>query len=226
MVSYKTLTLVALCALALPACTKREARIRVTAEVSGPTLNLSAVLEGADGQGLSGALVKLTDPSGAVSIVNFDARKNAYALTAPALNGEYRLEADSLGSGRQRLSFPVQVFSTEPGVVSVQDGEGSKAEEFKKLKAGTPIRVEWRPVEGAERYLLELRQGGKTVGSVRVSGGYSYVIPPNTFQGSAVGAAVTVQVTASAQSGDLDYSRGYLSYTSAQGPSYSFQVVP
>lgn len=225
MVSYKTLTLVALCALALPACTKREARMRVTAEVNGPTLNLSAVLEGADGQGLSGALVKLTDPAGAVSVVNFDARKNAYALTAPALNGEYRLEADSLGSRRQRLSFPVQVFPTQPDVTSVQDGEGSKAEEFKKLKAGTPIRVEWRPVEGAERYLLELRQGGKAVGSV-VSEGYGYVIPPNTFQGSAVGAVATVQVTASAQSGDLDYSRGYLSYTSAQGPSYSFQVVP
>lgn len=225
MVAYKTLVLVALC-VALPACAKREARVRATAEVSGQTLSLSVVLEGADGQSLSGALVKLTDPGGAVSIVSFDARKDAYALTAPALNGEYRLEADSLGSGRQRLVFPVQVFASEPDVTSVQDGEGNKAEEFRKLKASTPIRVEWKPVEGAQRYLLELRQGGRTVGAVVIGEGHNYVISPNTFQASAVGTSATVQVTASAQSGDLDYSRGYLSYTSAQGPSYSFQVVP
>lgn len=212
---------------ALIACnTTNPSRLRTTAEVIGNTLNLSIVLEGSDGQSLSGALVKLTDPAGAVSLVGFDSRKNAYVLAAPALNGEYTVQADSVRMGQQSLRFPVKVFAAEPDLLSVQDGRGNKAEEFKKLEAGSPIRIEWKTVEEAQRYLVELRQAGKVLASSVVAEGNSLLIPANTFQAVQTGSPATLQVTASTQSGDLSFSTGYLSNTSTQGASYTFQVVP
>jgi hypothetical protein len=200
--------------------------LRTTAEVVGSTLNLSIALEGSDGQSLSGALVKLTDPAGAVSLVGYDSRKNAYTLSAPALNGEYTVQADSVRMGQHSLRFPVKVFAAEPDLISVQDGQGNKAEEFKKLEAGSPIRIEWKAVEEAQRYLVELRQAGKVLASSVVKEGNSLVIPANTFQAVQTGSPATLQVTASTQSGDLGFSAGYLSNTSTQGASYTFQVVP
>jgi hypothetical protein len=212
----------------LVSCTQSSAgtgRIRVFAEVSGTVLNLSATLEGPDGQSLSGALATLEEPSGTVVMVPFNANKNAYVVSLSAQAGEYKLQTDSTRMGKSLMAFPVKLFANPPDITSIQDGIGAKAEEFKKLSAATPIRLEWKTVEGAQRYLVELRQGGRTIKSLTVSEN-SWVVPANVFQGNLTGTPATVQITANAFSGDLSFSRSFFSNTSLESSSYTFQVAP
>jgi hypothetical protein len=201
--------------LLLAACTAPPSgRVRISAEVVGKTLNLSASLEGPEGQSLSGALVYLSDPSQAVQVLGFT--KNAYTWTGSATSGVYTLGVDSLKLGKQHIPFRVQVFTESPEIVSVQDGNGAKAEEFKQLSAATPIRIAWKGVQGAQRYLVEVRQNG--LKAAFISQETALVLEPNLLSSG----PASLQVTANAASGSLDN----YSSTSLESPSYSVQVGP
>ncbi len=217
-------------ALSLTACgvgpTSNQSRLRAYAEVTGETLMLKVTLEGGDGQSLSGAIVGLTDPGGAWQDLVFDSSKSAYIFKAEALAGEYKLETDSLLAGPKSLAFPVKLLSPSPTINVVQDGTGNDANSFQKLKASSPIRVEWQVAQGATAYLLEARQAGVTVLS-QVVDKNSFVLPENTFKGSTDGSPATLAITATTRMGDAKF-RGanYFSSSSIAGQSFTFQVVP
>jgi hypothetical protein len=206
-------------------------RVRATALVEGANLKLSVVLEGRDGNSLTGAFVTATDPGGALNPLPFSTTANAYNLTAPALTGKYQVSVDSIKSSGLSISIPVLVLEPAPGVTLVRDATGSSAQDFKKLKASTAIEVTWAETAGAQRYLLEGRQSGKTVFSKVIvpnpAAGLSSLIPAGTFEGTLTGNTATVLVTASASSGDAVFkSANFFSSASVSGSSFSFQVEP
>jgi hypothetical protein len=225
----------ALFLLALASCTSSpqtvqthvvSTQIRSLAVVDGEKLKLSLTLEGSDGNALSGAYVGVTDPGGAYSPLVFDTRSAAYALSTAALEGEYKLEIQSSVAGSLNMSVPVVVLSPAPNVSLVRDGEGSIAQEFKKLKASTPILVEWQAVKNAQRYLLEWRQNGKTVFSKVVTES-SDVLPAGTLTGTELGLPANVLITASSSSGDEKFrSKRFFSTASTVGSSLGVTLVP
>jgi hypothetical protein len=204
-----------------------SARLRVSAAVVDAQLNLSATLEGGDGQALSGALAQATDPSGALNVLPYNSAKGAYTATLPADTGTYRLTVDSSVAGLLTADIPVKVLSQSPDVIDVQDGAGNSVKNFQRLSAATPLRVSWTATPSATKYLLEVRQLGRVVSS-SLTTETSLVLPAGTLASSALpGTPASVAVTASAQSGDPAYkTANVLSSSSVTAPSLGFQMVP
>jgi hypothetical protein len=226
--------------LTLAACSSNPApittvetkpRVRASAVVDGLNLKLSVVLEGSDGNSLTGAFVTAADPGGALNPMPFSSAANAYNLGTPALAGKYKLFVDSAKVGSVSLEIPVLVLDPAPGVTLVRDASGASAQDFKKLKASQAIEVTWSGSLGAQRYLLEGRQAGKTVFSKVIPagdpGGLTSLIPAGTFEGSLTGSTATVLVTASVLNGDAVFkTANFVSSSSVSGASFSFQVEP
>ena len=223
--------------LTLAACSSNPApittvetkpRVRASAMVDGANLKLSVVLEGSYGNSLTGAFVTATDPGGALNPMSFSSAANAYNLSTPALAGKYKLFVDSAKAGSVSLEVPVLVLDPAPGVTLVRDASGASAQDFSKLKASQAIEVAWSGSLGAQRYLLEGRQAGKTVYSkVIPAGDLTSLIPAATFEGSLTGSTATILVTASTLNGDAVFkTANFVSSTSLSGASFSFQVEP
>ena len=207
-------------------------RVRATALVEGTNLKLSLVLEGRDGNSLTGAFVSATDPGGAFNPLTLSASTGLYTLSSPALAGKYKVSIDSARVGLLNIDVPVTLLDPAPGITLARDANGSSAQDFKKLKASTAIEVAWSASKGAQRYLLEGRQAGKTVFSKVLpvtdqSVSPSALIPAGTFEGTTTGSTATVIVTASASSGDVKFqSSNFFSSSSVSGASFSFQAEP
>ncbi len=203
------------------------ARVRVTANSEASSLNLSVTVEGPTGEGVSGALVTAQDPAGGVFLLPFDSRKAAYTITSPALAGMYLIKVNSTLMDKRMLDVPVKVLTGSPNLTRITDANGNEALSFQRLQASTAIRTEWSPVDGAQKYLVEAKQLGKTIWS-QVVNTSSLVIPANTFLStSTVGSSASLAVTASFQQGDIDFAESnVLSYASVSGLVLTFQVVP
>jgi hypothetical protein len=202
-------------------------RIRAIASNDAGRLTLSLTLEGSDGQSLSGALVRVTDPGGGILTLPFDTRVNSYSLTTPSLEGTYSITTDSLRLGKSSFTIPVRSLTPAPEIVSITDGEGSSAQDFKKLKTSTPIRATWVATKGSDvSYLVEVRQSGKSIFNKTVDAN-SAVIPAGTIPLGVDGNSATVQVTAGTSSGDpMLVANNFFSTASLPGSSFSFQVLP
>ena len=162
-------------------------RLWVFARASADDLRIDVHLEGPGGQALDGARVWLSDPGGGVRLIDFDTRSLSYRYEGAAMDGEWRIQADSLAVGKMNLTVPVYTLAGSPEVISVQDGLGHRAEAYEELVASSPIRVEWRAVPGSETYLIELLVEGSVILTTQSSGGY-YVVPENTVAASSDGA--------------------------------------
>ena len=203
-----------------------SARVRAFAEVKGETLSVRVTLEGADGQSLSGANVGLVDPAGAWRPLPFSGAKNGYAAELAALAGMYELELSSSAAGEKQLRFPVTPLGGAPELLLVRDGRGGDAKAFTALQVSAPINLSWAASEGAQRYLVELRQGGATVFS-EVTNETSLTLPAKLLTTPESGSSATVQVTAERSAGDRRFQEAdYFSVSSLAGGTFTFQVVP
>jgi hypothetical protein len=205
--------------------------LRSSALVDGTNLKLAVVLEGSDGESVSGAAASITDPGGAFSNLPFSFSTGAYSYSGPAISGTYKIELQSLAAGAKTMNLPVIVLDPAPNITLVRDAEGSSVQEFKKLKASTAIEVAWSKTLQAQRYLIEGRQGGKTVYSKVIPATtettQSVLLPAGTFEGSLTGNSATIVLTASTSSGDPKFvTAKYVSSSSLVGSSLSFQVAP
>jgi predicted component of type VI protein secretion system len=203
-------------------------RVRVTALADEAALTLSATLEGSDGQALSGALVTVTDPSGAVQLVPYDSRRAAYVLTTPVRAGAHAVSVDSRAVSALPVTVPVLALTPRPDVLGAQDALGRDTRDLARLSAAQTIRLNWQPTVGAARYLVEARQFGRTVATVQTSDA-QVLLPANTFraENDTTGSPATVVVTATTQSGDLTFRTApYFSVTSVTGRSLTFGVLP
>jgi hypothetical protein len=202
-------------------------RTRVLMVVDGSNLTISAIVEGSNGMSLNGAAVGVTDPGGAWQPIAFNTSQNAYVLRSAALNGVYRLEVTSvLPVANAVIEIPAVVFTGSPEVSQVIDSLGNVAQEFKRLSAATPIRVVWQAVPEASRYLLEVRQNGKTVFSQTLVD-TSLVLPAMVLEGSSSGLNASVSIVASFSSGDSKFLNSpFFSASSRAASTFTFQVVP
>lgn len=229
----RRLLLALLVPAALASCTRTnppgELRVRVSALVDTTTLTLNATVEGPDGQALSGALVQATDPGGNVSLIPYNSSKAAYVATTPPQTGVYSVRVDSAAGGIKEVTVPVTVLASTPDVSDVVDGQGRSVRNFEKLQASTPIRVTWKAVDGANRYVLTIRESGRTLSSQTILGTQqtSAILPAGTFTGASVGSSASVTVTAIHQEGDPVYvAAPFVSVTSVNGTVLAFQVTP
>jgi len=203
----------------------KQGRVWVFTQALGNNLQMDVHLEAADGSVPTGARVWLTDPGGGVYLVSFDSRSQSYHFEGQALHGEWRVEVDSLATGRLRLEVPVYPLTETPAILSVQDGTGHRAENYERLQASEPIYIEWREVLNADIYLLEVFINGIVVNYVKVQKNY-HVLPPNTIPASNDGTRVSLRVTASSAYGDVYFSNGYYSTSATESRLFSFEVVP
>lgn len=203
-------------------------RVRIIANSESSVLNLAVAIEGPFGDAVSGGVVTAEDPAGGVFVLPFDARKMSYVSNTPTIEGTYNIKVNSNIIGKKVVSVPVKKFNSSPNLSRITDAVGNEALSFKRLQAATVIHAEWSNVEGAQKYLVEAKQFGKTVWS-RVVDTPEIFIPANTFHAdnSTVGNSATLAVTATYQQGTIDFEdSNILSYTSVSGLSTSFQVVP
>jgi hypothetical protein len=202
---------------------------RAVAIVDGSNLKLNVIVEGSDGNSISGPVVTITDPGGAISLPAFDTQKAAFVLSAPALAGNYQIEVSSQTLSEispRNLTVPVTVLSPAPNVTLVRDDTGSSAQEFKKLKAASAIQIDWNPSPNSQTYLVEVRQNGKSVFS-KILAETSIILPVGTLEGSDLGTSASILITASSTRGDPRFKTArYFSSSGAVGSTFSFQVIP
>ena len=212
-----------LAACSSPSTPSGSAHVRILALSDNTTLNLSVTLEGKDGQSLSGALVRALSPAGDTQVLAFDSRKSAYTLSSPAVAGNWQVLTSSVAAGQSQVSVPVVGFANAPTILALQDGLGNDALNFQRLSVAQPIRVEWRSLAEAQRYLVSVKQGSKTVWNSTVPQA-STLLPPGTLQ---TGQSATLLVTAVAESGDASFeTQPSYSSTTLTGPGLTFQVGP
>ena len=202
-----------------------EGRVRVQALVDKTELNLTVVLEGDRGQSLSGALVQVKDPAGALHLMSYDSRTSAFEHRSQAIHGVYEVIVDSVVLSRRIQNLPVTILAPQPDILSVSDGLGHRAEDFEKLEVSSPIHVEWQATEGAGHYLLELSQTNTPLLSITTTNTH-YTIPANTLSATQTGSYASLQVTANHQIGDVNFSDNIFVVATSTGSNYSFQVIP
>lgn len=179
------------------------------------------LMEGADGNMITGSTVLLTTSDNVVHILDFSYNEGCYTGSVPPSSfGEYKVEVISnLLEERLIQKVEFHTLSSVPAIENLVDLSGRRALSGETLDLSQEITVSWKEVPGATVYQISLYREGKEV-LLLSSDKNSVTLHPGTLSDTG-----TYSVTISAQyiSGDPLFSQyNYYCFSEVKSPSLIF----
>ena len=194
---------------------------------SGTGSEAKILLEGSDGNLISGSSVSIDNGEGAVSLLEFDFSRGGYFGSFPASSkNQYTVSVRSiLFENSYSLKIP-HVILTEGPVIDIlrsEDGEGGYKDVFsgQRLLKNTVVSVGWKNVQGATVYMVEIRKGSTNV--FAASSAEEYLVIPAEILIEA--GMYSIRIIAQYNTGDPYYiNSDYWSFSEYSGSSVLFEI--
>jgi hypothetical protein len=199
-------------------------RIRTVLKSGGSgTVKAAVVVEGKDGNALSGAFVTITDEHHIVLALGYDFASGSYTGTMDEYDGDMRYTVEVSSSAFNepiRVMVPYTNLSSAPHVTVFQDAQGNSVLNGQAVAAGEPVQIGWALCGEHTAYQLVIKTALKKIYTVSTNAG-TITIPANTLP---VGAYV-LEITAQKMHGDMYFKTApYYAVSTMTAPLLSCNV--
>lgn len=206
----------------LAACAPADPAVRIIFESPiGGASTARVLVEGSDGNLVTGATVVVRNSAGAAVLLGFSYDDGAYTGVIPAsTDGEYSITVDSsLMAEAYTRTVTHRVLEDGPDITLLQDESAASALSGATMDRSQALNIGWNAVSNATVYQVRILRTGSEV-LVSSVAGTSFTLPAGTL--TAAGSYL-VQVNAQYIAGDpLLLDADYYCFSEAAGPSVLF----
>lgn len=185
------------------------------------------LLEGSDGNLISGSTVSLSNLDGATSLLDFDFSRGGYiGAFSPSTQALYRLRIKTaLASSLIVMDIPHVILTQGPSI-AILEGENSEGTIYNALSGqriplSSKITIGWEAVTNATVYQIQIRKAGTLIYIASATDNYC-LVPAGILLDVGM---YSVRIIAQYQSGDAYFENlNYWSFSEYAGASKLFEM--
>jgi hypothetical protein len=159
------------------------------------TIKVTVVVEGSDGNALSGAVVTITDRHNSLLPLTYESSSCSYTGILDELEGEteYIIEVASITLDTPvKLTVPYTSLSASPRATVFQDALGNSVLNGQSLLASQPIQIGWSLCGDDVVYQVTIKTALKTLYAVSTTAG-TVTVPANILSAGSYMLEITAQ---------------------------------